>query len=86
LGFSRVFDDFIKKLIKVEPLSFNGFCNGDFGIGGFPLLGDKGMHSSPFDLGERFIALYKNLLGALKCEHTKRLGGFEQMGISIKVD
>jgi len=35
----------------LEPLSFNGFCNDGFALGGFPLLEDKGMHSSPSNLG-----------------------------------
>jgi hypothetical protein len=37
-------------------------------------------------LGEQFITLNKNLLGALKCEHMKSLGGFASIGISVKVD
>jgi hypothetical protein len=32
------------------------------------------------------MALDKNPLGVFKCEHIKRLGGFSQMGISVKVD
>jgi hypothetical protein len=44
---SRVLD----KISEFEHLSFNGFCNCGFGLGGFPLLGDKSMHSPPFDFG-----------------------------------
>jgi hypothetical protein len=43
---SRVLD----KISEFEHLSFNGFCNCGFGLGGFPLLGYKGMHSSPSNL------------------------------------
>jgi hypothetical protein len=32
------------------------------------------------------MALDKNPLGVFKYEHIKRLGGFSQMGISVKVD
>jgi hypothetical protein len=37
---------FLDKISQLEPLSFNGFCNDGFGLGGFYLLGDKDMHSS----------------------------------------
>jgi hypothetical protein len=37
-------------------------------------------------LGERFIANDKNPIGALKREHTKKLGGFASMSISVKAD
>jgi hypothetical protein len=40
----------LDKISQLEPLSFNGFCNGGYNLGGFSLLGDKCMHSSPFDL------------------------------------
>jgi hypothetical protein len=41
----------LDKLLQSKPMSFNGFCNCGFGLGGFPLLGDKSMHSPPFDFG-----------------------------------
>jgi hypothetical protein len=41
----------LQKNSQLDTLSFNGFCNGGFGLGGFPLLRDKGMHSPPSDLG-----------------------------------
>lgn len=34
---------------------------------------------------QRFIALYKNLLGVLRCEHMIRLCGFAKLGILVKV-
>jgi hypothetical protein len=41
----------LQKNSQLDTLSFNGFCNGGFGLGGFPLLRDKGMHSPPSNLG-----------------------------------
>jgi hypothetical protein len=37
-------------------------------------------------LREQFIAIDKNPIGALKCEHIKKLGGFASMDISVKAD
>jgi hypothetical protein len=35
---------------------------------------------------ERFMALDRNPLGFFKYEHTKRLGGFTQIGILVKAN
>jgi hypothetical protein len=37
-------------------------------------------------LDERSMTLDKNPLGIFKCEHTKKLCGDAQMGISVKAD
>jgi len=37
-------------------------------------------------LDEIFIIFDKNPLEIFKCEHTKKLSGFTQMGISVKSD
>jgi hypothetical protein len=67
-------------------LPFNVFLGWWFFLGGLLFLGDKGVYSSSSDLGWNMYGLDKNPLGFFKCEHMKRLGGFEQIGISIEAN
>jgi hypothetical protein len=52
----------------------------------FSFLETKTCISHLLILDERFMALDKNPLRVFKCEHTKRLGGFAQIGILVKVN
>ena len=50
----------------------------------FSFLKKKACISHILIVDERFIALDKNPLRVLKCEHMKKFGGFTQMDISVK--
>jgi hypothetical protein len=62
------------------------FGDGGFAYVVFSFLKIKACISHLLILDEIFIVLDKNPLGFFKHEYTKKLGGFTQISILVKVD